>query len=83
MMKDAMLQVQMIIPSLKVDTSITATLKKGEGVIMDVETAINIPETSSLQRVTLKYGNHQPSLCVCITETVVSVIHFRFMHLFV
>uniref|UniRef100_A0A667Z134 Apolipoprotein B n=1 Tax=Myripristis murdjan TaxID=586833 RepID=A0A667Z134_9TELE len=57
MMKDAMLQVQMIVPSLKVDTSITATLKKDEGVIMDVETAINIPETSSLQKVTLKYDD--------------------------
>uniref|UniRef100_UPI003AAA740B apolipoprotein B-100 n=1 Tax=Centroberyx gerrardi TaxID=166262 RepID=UPI003AAA740B len=57
MMKDAMLQVQMVIPSLKTDASVTATLKKDESVVIGVETAINIPETSSLQRVTLKYDD--------------------------
>ncbi|KAM4625194.1 apolipoprotein B-100 [Polymixia lowei] len=57
MMKDAMLQVQMVIPSLKADASVTATLRKEEGMIMGVETAINVPETSLLQKVTLKYDD--------------------------
>ncbi|KAM3871405.1 apolipoprotein B-100 [Diretmus argenteus] len=56
-MKDAMLQVQMVIPSLKADAVVTATLKKDEGVVMGLETAINIPESSSRQKVTLKYDD--------------------------
>lgn len=64
MMKEAMVQIQLVIPSLKADASVTATLKKDPGLIMAIESAINIPETSSLQKVTIKYGSCQthPSL---------------------
>lgn len=62
MMKDAMLQLQMVIPSLKTDASFTATLNMDEDVLMDLETAINLPETSYQQKASLKYGNCQPSL---------------------
>lgn len=64
MMKDAMLQLQMVIPSLKMDASVTATLKKDEVMLMDLETLINLPETSYQQKTSLKYGNHYPSLLV-------------------
>ncbi|XP_040916458.1 apolipoprotein B-100 [Toxotes jaculatrix] len=57
MMKDAMLQLQMVIPSLKTDASVTATLRKDEDVLMDLETAINLPETSYQQRALLKYDD--------------------------
>uniref|UniRef100_A0A3B4VIY8 Apolipoprotein B n=1 Tax=Seriola dumerili TaxID=41447 RepID=A0A3B4VIY8_SERDU len=56
-MKDAMLQLQMAIPSLKTDASVTATLKKDEDVSMDLETVINLPETFYQQRASLKYGD--------------------------
>ncbi|XP_054651448.1 apolipoprotein B-100 isoform X2 [Dunckerocampus dactyliophorus] len=54
-MKDAMLQLQMIIPALKTNASVTATLQKREGIIMDVETKINLPETSYQQTASLIY----------------------------
>ncbi len=38
MMKDALLQIQMVIPSLESDATFTATLKKDEDVLMDLET---------------------------------------------
>ncbi|XP_035465790.2 apolipoprotein B-100 isoform X2 [Scophthalmus maximus] len=55
MMKDAMLQLQMVIPSLKTDASFTATLKTDEVVLMDLETIITLPETSYQQKALLKY----------------------------
>ncbi|XP_068451587.1 apolipoprotein B-100 [Clinocottus analis] len=55
-MKDSMLQLQMVIPSLKTDASVTATLKRDENVIMDLETVINLPETSYQQKASLKYN---------------------------
>ncbi|KAM6969587.1 apolipoprotein B-100 [Tautogolabrus adspersus] len=62
MMKDAMLQLQIVIPSLQADASITATLKKDEDIIMDLETVINLPETSSQQKATLKYDQDKLEL---------------------
>ncbi|KAM6917508.1 apolipoprotein B-100 isoform 3-T3 [Lycodopsis pacificus] len=55
MMKDAMLQLQMVIPFLKTDASVTATLKRDENVVMDLETVINLPETSYQQKASFKY----------------------------
>ncbi|XP_071327155.1 apolipoprotein B-100 isoform X2 [Trachinotus anak] len=57
MMRDAILQLQMVIPSLKTDVSVTGTLKKDEDVFMDLETMINLPETSYQQRASLKYDD--------------------------
>ncbi|XP_070836043.1 apolipoprotein B-100 isoform X2 [Chaetodon trifascialis] len=57
MMKEAMLQLRMVIPSLKTDSSFTATLKKDEDVLMDLETVIKLPETSYQQKASLKYND--------------------------
>ncbi|XP_062253526.1 apolipoprotein B-100 isoform X1 [Platichthys flesus] len=57
MMKNAMLQLQMVIPSLKTDVSVTATLKRDEDVLMDLETIINLPETLYQQRALLRYDD--------------------------
>ncbi|KAM3595280.1 uncharacterized protein V6R79_021014 [Siganus canaliculatus] len=57
MMRDAMLQLQMVVPSLKTDASFTATLNKDEDVLMNLETVINGPETSYQQKASLKYDN--------------------------
>lgn len=68
MMKNAMLQLQMAIPSLKTDASVTATLKRDDDVFMDLETVINLPETSYQQKASLKYSNCQPSV-IALTQT--------------
>ncbi|KAM9355030.1 apolipoprotein B-100 [Pholidichthys leucotaenia] len=57
MMRDAMLKLQMIIPSLKTDASITANLRKDEYMLMDVETVVHLPETSYKQKASLKYDD--------------------------
>ncbi|CAJ1074177.1 apolipoprotein B-100 [Xyrichtys novacula] len=62
MMKEVMLQLEMAIPSLKTDASITAILKRDEGIILDLETVINLPETSSQQKATLKYDDDKLEL---------------------
>lgn len=53
---------QMAIPSLKTDASVTGTLKIDEGVLVDLETVVNLLETSSQQRASVKYGNCLPSV---------------------
>lgn len=55
-MKSALLEIQMAVPSLKADASLTMTLKYENTMIMGVEAAFNLPETTSVQKVTLKYG---------------------------
>ena len=56
MMKNAMLELQMAVPSLEADTAVTLTLKNDDAVVMAVEAALNLPETNSVQKVTLIYG---------------------------
>ncbi|MEQ2293028.1 hypothetical protein AMECASPLE_029013, partial [Ameca splendens] len=57
MMKEVMLQLQMDIPSLKTDASLTAILKKDDNVLMDFESVIHLPETSYQQKASLKYDD--------------------------
>ncbi|XP_061650137.1 apolipoprotein B-100 isoform X2 [Phyllopteryx taeniolatus] len=56
LMKNAMLQLQMVIPALKTNALFTATLKKHEDIMMIIETMIKLPETSYQQTASLKYG---------------------------
>lgn len=69
-MKSALLEIQMAVPSLKANASLTINLKDENAVIMGVEAALNLPETTSTQKVTLKYGktvkNWKLSKCMCI-----------------
>lgn len=55
-MRDAMLQVQLLVPSLKADATVTANLKRGEELELELESDIKLPETTSVQKITLKYG---------------------------
>ncbi|XP_022055118.2 apolipoprotein B-100 isoform X1 [Acanthochromis polyacanthus] len=57
MMRDAMLQLEMGIPSLKADASVTANLKKDEDVLLDLETVVHLSETSYQHKTSLKYDN--------------------------
>lgn len=55
-MKDAMLQVQLLVPSIKADATVTANVKRGEELELELESDIKLPETTSVQKITLKYG---------------------------
>uniref|UniRef100_A0A672QQP3 Apolipoprotein B-100-like n=1 Tax=Sinocyclocheilus grahami TaxID=75366 RepID=A0A672QQP3_SINGR len=55
-MKDAMLQVQLLIPHFQTDAKVTAQLKNAEGLRVELESDLRLPETtSSIQKVILKY----------------------------
>ncbi|XP_064809610.1 apolipoprotein B-100 isoform X1 [Oncorhynchus masou masou] len=58
-MENGMLQVQMTVPALSSDASATATLKNTDGLVMQLETAVNIPETSSMQTVIVRYDDNK------------------------
>lgn len=55
-MADSMLQVQLLVPSLQTDAAITATMSKANGLTMELKSDVKLPETSSIQAVTFKYG---------------------------
>lgn len=56
-MKDAMLQVQLLIPHFQTDAKVTAQLKHAEGLTVELESDLRLPETtSSIQKVILRYG---------------------------
>jgi len=57
-MTDGMLQVQLSVPSLKTDAAITATMRKAEGLTVEIKSDVKLPETSSIQAVTFKYGDN-------------------------
>lgn len=52
-----MLQLQLLIPFLKTEASVTATLKRDEDIVVDLETVMNLPVTSYQQKASFKYGN--------------------------
>ncbi|XP_030645296.1 apolipoprotein B-100 [Chanos chanos] len=54
-MKDGMLQFEMKFPALNMDATGTASLKSANNLIMELEMDLKLPETSSLQTVTLRY----------------------------
>ncbi|XP_048831185.1 apolipoprotein B-100 [Brienomyrus brachyistius] len=59
MMKEAMVQFQVTVPALQTDATATATLKRSDGMTLQLETAVKIPETTSLQRMTFKLDENQ------------------------
>uniref|UniRef100_A0A8C4FGP8 Vitellogenin domain-containing protein n=1 Tax=Dicentrarchus labrax TaxID=13489 RepID=A0A8C4FGP8_DICLA len=48
-MTDGMLQVQLLVPSLKTDATVTATMSKVDGLTMEIKSDVKLPETSSIQ----------------------------------
>ncbi|XP_068593389.1 apolipoprotein B-100-like [Cebidichthys violaceus] len=61
-MTDGMLQVQLSVPSLKTDAAITATMSNADGLTMEIKSDVKLPETSSIQAVTFKYGEDQAEI---------------------
>ncbi|XP_014878835.1 apolipoprotein B-100 [Poecilia latipinna] len=62
MMKEVMMQLQMDIPSLETDASITATLKNEENVLMDLESVLHLSAASFQQKASLKYDEDKVQL---------------------
>ncbi|KAM7395254.1 hypothetical protein PAMA_006830 [Pampus argenteus] len=58
-MTDGMLQVQLLVPSLMTDAAITATMSNADVLTMEIKSDVKLPETSSIQAVTFKYGENQ------------------------
>ncbi|XP_062378186.1 apolipoprotein B-100 [Sardina pilchardus] len=58
-MKDALVQVEMEIPSLLSKATTTATLKKENGLILQLETDIDIPKMSSIQTAIVRYDENK------------------------
>ncbi|MEQ2164102.1 hypothetical protein GOODEAATRI_003098 [Goodea atripinnis] len=59
-MNDGLLQVQLLVPSLKIDATLGATVTKDSGLTMQIKSDIKLPEISSVQAVTFKYGTKAP-----------------------
>lgn len=57
-MTDGMLQVQLLVPSLKTDAAITAKMSKTNGLTMEIKSDVKLPETTSVQAVIFKYGTN-------------------------
>lgn len=55
-MKDATVDLQLLVPVLKADAKVSAHLHRAEGLTLEFETDVKLPETSSAQKITLKYG---------------------------
>eukprot|EP00064_Thunnus_orientalis_P009740 superscaffoldBa00001255_g9766 len=53
---DGMMQVQLLVPSLKTDAAITATMSNADLVTLEIKSDVKLPETSSIQAITFKYG---------------------------
>ncbi|MEQ2309852.1 hypothetical protein AMECASPLE_002761 [Ameca splendens] len=58
-MNDGLLQVQLLVPSLKIDATLGATVTKDSGLTMQIKSDIKLPEISSVQAVTFKYGKEE------------------------
>lgn len=58
-MSDSMLQVQLVVPALKTDAAITATMKSAEELTLELRSDIKLPETTSIQGVIFKYDENK------------------------
>ncbi|KAJ8269866.1 hypothetical protein GJAV_G00107690 [Gymnothorax javanicus] len=58
-MTDGVLQLQLLAPIFKTDATVTATLQRANGLTLELESVINIPETSSLEKLTFRYDENR------------------------
>ncbi|KAM9354956.1 apolipoprotein B-100-like [Pholidichthys leucotaenia] len=56
---DGMLQVQLLVPALKTDATLTAATSKADGLILEIKSDVKLPESSSFQAIIFKYGEDQ------------------------
>lgn len=53
---DNMVQVQLLIPKLKTDATVTATLRRTGGIALEIKSDVKLPETSSVQTVLFSFS---------------------------
>ncbi|KAF7655376.1 hypothetical protein LDENG_00057020 [Lucifuga dentata] len=58
-MTGSILQVQLLVPSLNTDATITATMNNDDVLTLELKSDVKLPQTSSIQAVTFKYGEEQ------------------------
>ncbi|XP_032441081.1 apolipoprotein B-100-like [Xiphophorus hellerii] len=58
-MDDGLLQVQLLVPALKMDATLGATVTKADGLTLQIKSDVKLPEISSMQAVTFKYGEKE------------------------
>uniref|UniRef100_A0AAX7T336 Vitellogenin domain-containing protein n=1 Tax=Astatotilapia calliptera TaxID=8154 RepID=A0AAX7T336_ASTCA len=54
-MKEGMLQVQLVVPSISADATVTATMKRDEEVELELESEIKVMDANSQQKINIKY----------------------------
>lgn len=66
--KKGMLQVQLLVPSISAESTVTASLKRNDILKLELENEIKVMDVSSEQKIKMKYGNpfycHLFFLCV-------------------
>ncbi|XP_041660840.1 apolipoprotein B-100-like [Cheilinus undulatus] len=55
-MKDAMLQVQLLVPSISADATVTTNLKRDEDIELALKSQITVMDATSEQKITMRYG---------------------------
>lgn len=55
-MKDGLLETQLIMPSLNTEATLTATMNCAEDLTLELKSNLKLPETNSVQKITLQYG---------------------------
>lgn len=55
-MTEGMLQVQLLIPSISADASITANMKRDEELELELKSEIKVMDVTSEQKIILEYG---------------------------
>lgn len=53
---DGMVQVQLLIPSIKTDATVTANMRRTGGIALEIKSDVKLPETSSVQAVTFLFS---------------------------
>ena len=72
-MKEAMVQVQLLVPSLQADATVTANMKRGEELELELKSEIKVMDATAEQKIALTYGNRiSPFICI-------SLLHQHFM----
>lgn len=56
-MKEGMLQVQLLVPSISADATVTATMKRDEELELELKSEIKVMDATSEQKIEMKYGN--------------------------
>lgn len=56
-MKSGMLQVQLMVPSIRAESTVTASLKRDEELEVEVESEIKVMDAKSKQKIEMTYGN--------------------------